>query len=83
MNSFFNTALFKGTIPNEVWFNRLELKWPEISERRKKVTKRYKSQTFSGYNNLIQCSLLSDKVSSKKEEKEISKSDEKKLLKFY
>jgi hypothetical protein len=64
-------------MPNKVWFNRLELKWPEILKRRKKVIKRYKSRTFGGYNNLIQCFLLSDKVSSKEEEKEVSESNKK------
>jgi hypothetical protein len=83
MNSFFNAALPKGTTPNEVWFNRLESKWPEISERRKKVTERYESQTFGGYDNLIQCSLLSDEVSSKEEEEEVSEFDEEELSEFY
>jgi hypothetical protein len=83
MNSFSNAALPKETTPNEVWFNRLESKWPEISERRKKVTKRYKSRTFGGHNNLIQCSSLSDEVSSKEEKKEVSESDEEELLEFY
>jgi hypothetical protein len=53
MNSSFNTALFKKTMPNEVWFNKLKSKWPKILKKRKKVTERYKSRTFGGYNNLI------------------------------
>ena len=83
MNSSSNTALPKETTPNKVWFNRSESKWPEILERRKKVTKRHESQTFDGYNNPIQCSSSSDKISSKEEEKEVSESDEKKLSEFH
>jgi hypothetical protein len=83
MNSSSNIALPKETTPNKVWFNRSESKWPEISERRKKVTKRYKSRTFGGHNNPIQCSSSSNKVSSKEEKEEVSESDDKKLSEFH
>jgi hypothetical protein len=83
MNSSSNAALPKGTTPNKVWFNRSESKWPEISERRKKVTKRHESRTFGGHNNPIQCSSSSDEVSSKEEKEEVSESDEEELSEFH
>jgi hypothetical protein len=70
-------------MPNKVWFNKLELKWSEILKKRKKVIKRYKSQTFNDYNNLIQCFLLSNNISNKKKKEKVSKFNNKELLKFY
>ena len=36
INTSTNRALPQGVIPNEVWFGRTDINWPEISERRRK-----------------------------------------------
>jgi hypothetical protein len=56
MNSSTNKALPKGVTANEVWFNRTETKWTEISERRKKANERRSQTTPGAHDNSIQSS---------------------------